>query len=226
MAPSDLYDAVREDAGLPRLDGEPATTDAEAAASVSRTVASAELLPLLWSAADVVAAAVDARHVPDRIAVRTTTAGAVVLGDDVLRVLSTRVRGARPAEVGSPPPFGDDGTTVYLRRATARAWRRRGPFSHAYALADGVLRLPDDGATKSYAVVFAPSARGADDDLGLPDYLAHAVVLHALASVWASRQDGRSVAARNAFRRAVFPFRPTDRVPARALPIEGAAGPA
>ena len=193
MTPSDLYDRIRQDADRPPFDGEAVATDADAEAAASGTLADAELLPLVWSAADAVAAVVDARHVPARVQTRLSN-GALREGD--LRLLRTRVAGTGGQPLGSE--------TLALYPATAEAWRRRGPLPGAYAEDGGQLY-----GAQTYAAVTSPANRGGGDDLGLPDHLAHAVVLHVLAAVWASRGDGRAVPAQNGYRRAVAPYRVT-----------------
>ena len=191
MTPSDLFDRIRQDADRVPFTGEAVATDADAEASASRTLADAELLPLVWSAADAVASVVDARHVPARVATRLSNGA---LRADDLRLLRTRVAGTGGSPLGVE--------TLALYPATGEAWRRRGPLPGAYAEDAGTLY-----GAQAYAAVASPTSRGEGDDLGLPDHLIHAVVLHVLAAVWASRGDGRAVPAQNGYRRAVAPYR-------------------
>ena len=205
MTPASLYPKIREDAGRDPLTGEPVATDEDAAASMTDTFSDEELLPLVWSAADMVAASVDARHVPARIVERSGTfSGGASLGARTLRLLPSRVYG------GSGAPFDvrdrDGADQTPLTRVRNSTLRRRPLSPGAYAWDGSELQTSAGDAAAWVDVVASPSARGATDDLGLPDYLEQAVVLCVLSAVFASRGEGKAVTARNAYLRAVAPY--------------------
>lgn len=209
MTPADLYDRIRHAAGRHRFSTETLDTDEAALASLEKAFSDEELLPLVWSAADAVAASVKAQHVPDRVRRFTGDfrTGAPLDGA-VLRLLETRVYGASGAAPFDAQQIGGQPGAPLLR-ASARGRRRR-PFAGSYAVERGVLWAPDP--TTAYDAVATAAATGAADDLGLPDHLAGPVVLHVVAAVFASRGIGRAVTARNAYLRAVRPYLHADAV--------------
>lgn len=185
MTPSSLYAAIREDSDRKPFEGEVVATDADVADSPSRTFSDEEMLPVVFSAADAVAEAVRAQHVPGRVASFSADGGR--LSSTLLRLLPSRVY---------------DDADKPLLRVSIQGYRRRPRGARVYAVDDGRIYAP---AGSTYEGIV--SVEGDEDEpLLLPEYLEQAVVLHACATLAASRQEGRAVTYRNAFLRAVAPY--------------------
>ena len=217
MTVNDLVPLVRADLGRRPFALEGAVdalgplTDSEAASSPSGAPSADDLADRVLDARDAVLDLVQAQHVPGCVR-RFTGAYPYPAGDalpsDVRRVLPSRVYEARVLDEGEPTPYTSvvEGATTYwpCLRVAMEQVVRRGVRKGVFAVEGGRLCVP--GGNALFDAVAPPDFVDRDTDIGLDERFERAVVQHVVASVWATRGEGRAVGAWNAFYRAVRPY--------------------